>query len=455
MKILFYLALILAITSCKEIANRKVVLTETPDGRPFHFMPIYEDGETGITITIAWPMHWAFDAGKNPAVPYAAAEAILSGGTESIAPQDVLEFFNDNDARGGFYINANHAVGELSFHKDHIEDIVSIASEMLTSPKIDPAWMGRIKQGLLTNQTQVYAQSAHQMWAAARVAVLGDSLLNDFLSLSKLDTIEAVQESDLRDWHKETIMQSGVTIAVAGTISHQDAGKAIDQLLSGLPDAEVKAAPVVEPNFSARTILLHLPNAEKSTLGFVGQLPPTIKVDDLTDHLALNFFARPGNGPLFDAARTKLGASYGMEAGVTNYDRATRILFIGGEVETTKLAKASELILRTYEDFRTNPDLTGLSDLRREMADVITQRMTYANVAARTMLELALMGRDPSDAPRLGELLENTQARDIQERLVSVFPPSGHLIVVAVSPDANALPGACVVTEINQVAQCP
>ena len=454
-KILFYLALVLMLASSKEAASREVVLAETPDGRPFHFMPIHEDGVTDIMITIAWPMYRAFDVGENPAVPYVAAEAILSGGTDSFAPQDVLELFNDNNARGRLYIRANHAVGELSFPKEHVEDIVSIASEMLTSPQFDPAWVDRIKQGFLANLIQTHAQTINQMWAAARFAVLGDGPLNDFLSLSNLDVVEAVQESDLRRWHEETIVQSGVTIAVAGAISRQDAGKAIDQLLSGLPDGEAETAPVVQSNFSARAILLHLPKAEKSTLGFVGQLPPATEGGDLTDLLALHFFARSGNGPLFDAVRTKLRASYGLQAGITNYDRATRILFIGGEVETAKLTKASELILRTYEAFRTNPDLTGLDDLRREMADVTARNVTYADVAARVILELALDGRDPSDAPRLGELLENTQAQDVQERLVSVFPPSGGLIVVAASPDANALPRACVVTEIEQVAQCP
>ena len=32
-------------------------------------------------------MTWAYEAEKNPAVPYVAAEAILSGGTDDLAPQ--------------------------------------------------------------------------------------------------------------------------------------------------------------------------------------------------------------------------------------------------------------------------------------------------------------------------------------------------------------------------------
>jgi len=454
-RFLFVAALVLSLTACKEDASREVVLAETPDGRPFHFMPIYEDGVTDITITIAWPMDWTFSADRNPAVPYVAAEAILSGGTDDLAPQDVLELFNDKNSRGQLYVRANHTIGELSFPKEHINDVVSIVSEMLASPQFDQAWVGRIKQGFLANQTQTQAQTANQMWAIARLAVLGETPLNDFLSLPDLAAIEDTNVDDLRRWHAETIVQNGVTISVTGAISRDDAGKAVDQLLSGLPEGQVHAAPNVNTHFAPKIILLHLPDAEKTTLGLLGQLPPTAEGGDLTDLLALSFFGRSGSGPLFDAVRTDLRASYGFQAGFTNYDRATRIMFIAGEVKTEKLAEASELIRTTYESYRTAPDLTGLDDLRRGMADETAQNVLYVDVAARTMLEFALDGRDPGDAPRLGELLESVTAQDVQERLATVFPSGNNLIVFAASPDVSALPGACVVTKIEQVAQCP
>ncbi len=116
--------------------------------------------------------------------------------------------------------------------------------------------------------------------------------------------------------------------------NRKDAGKAVDLLLSGLPKGKNLDVADRQPNTKPRTILLHLPDAEKTTLGFIGQLPPTSEGSDLTDLLALNFFSRPSNGPLFDAIRTELRASYGFQAGFTNYDRANRIMFIAGEAET-------------------------------------------------------------------------------------------------------------------------
>lgn len=454
-KALLLIALLMPLVACKKEASREVILAESPDGHQFHFMPIYEDGVTDITITIAWPMTWAFAADAIPAAPYIASEAILSGGTKELAPQNVLEIFNDKNAHGQLYVRADYAIGELSLPKEHVDDVISIAGEMLASPQFDPAWIDRIKQGLLANQTQSAGQTAAQMWALARLAILGDTPVNEFLSLSDLPAIEAATEDDLRRWHRETIVKTGATIAITGAISSKDAGKALDKLLSGLPDGNIQTPLAVQADFAPKVVLLHLPDAEKTTLGIVGQLPPTSQGGDLTDHLALSFFGQPGSGPLFDAVRTDLRASYGFQAGFTNFDRNTRFMFIAGEVETSKLADAVDVVRATYENFRTAPDLTGLDELRHGMAEGTSKNVLYVDVVARTMLELALDSRDPAEAPRLGDLLANTSARQVQDRLATIYPTGDDLIVFAASPDANALPGACVVTAIEQVAECP
>lgn len=448
------LVLIITLAACQKDTSREVVSATSPDGHSFHFMPIYEDGVTDITIAIAWPMTWAFDSDTNPAVPYVAAQTILNGGTELLTPQEVLELFNDKNAGGNLSVRSDHAIGEVSFPKEHIDDVIDIVSQMLVNPQISYDWVERIKQGITANQAQAATQSVTQMWAAARYAVLGDQPLYSFLTLDDLSRIEEVTEVDIHRWHRETIVQSNVTIAVTGAISRDDAGKAVDGLLSGLPAGENNLTSRAEVDFQPREILLHLPDAEKTTLGLIGQLPPTSEGGDLTDLLALQVFGRSGNGPLFDAIRTQLRASYGFQAGYTNYDRATRIMFITGEVETTKLSEAKDLVLETYETFRTRGEFVGLEDTRDAIADGTRQNIKYVDVAARTILEFALDAEDPTNTPRLGDLVAGISKEVVVNRLQDVFPSRSELIVVATSPNPNAMPGACVVTQIEQVALC-
>lgn len=453
-KLIAGLLIALNLAACKEEGSREVVLATSPEGQEFHYMPIWEDGVNDITIMMAWPMTWAYEEGRNPAAPYVAAEAILSGGTTELAPREVMELFEDNNSYGHISVRADHAVGELTFPKEHTDEVVRIASEMLARPQFNEAWSERIKQNLLAGQEQARSLSATGMWQAARLRVLGESPLYSFLSLPDLTAIENVDTKSLVDWHRETITKAGLTVAVTGAISAKDAGKAVDRILADLPTGATSTVESIEANFTQGTVLLHDPKAEKTTLGIIGQLPPTTDGQDLTDLLAVQFFGRNG-GPLFGAVRTGLRASYGLQVGFNNYNRDNRILVITGEIETEMLGEASELILATYEDYRTNPDLSGLDDLRSGIAHGTSENVEYVDVVANTILELALDGRDVTEAPSLGGKVNSILANDVAERMIEAFPSSDQLLVFAVSPDANALPGACVITEIEQVLSCP
>jgi hypothetical protein len=83
------------------------------------------------------------------------------------------------------------------------------------------------------------------------------------------------------------------------------------------------------------------------------------------------------------------------------------------------------------------------------------QNVLFVDVAARTILQLALDQQDTSIAPRLGAEIDAVLAKDVSERLSTVYPTTDRMVIVAASPDANALPDACVITQIEQVVQCP
>ena len=66
-----------------------------------------------------------------------------------------------------------------------------------------------------------------------------------------------------------------------------------------------------------------------------------------------------------------------------------------------------------------------------------------------------LDGQDVTMAPKLGDVIRQITIDDVQMRLRSAFPKADDLIVIVASPDADALPGACVITQILQAAACP
>ena len=125
--------------------NRSVILATTPQGHAFHFMPIYEPSVTDITITIAWPSDWAFEASLNPAVPYIGAETLSSCGTEAISPKELNEFLSDRNSGGSLIPTADHVYGEINFPKEYREDVIKLAADALRRPQFDPRWVHRVK----------------------------------------------------------------------------------------------------------------------------------------------------------------------------------------------------------------------------------------------------------------------------------------------------------------------
>ena len=53
-----------------------------------------------------------------------------------------------------------------------------------------------------------------------------------------------------------------------------------------------------------------------------------------------------------------------------------------------------------YEAYRSVPNFETLADLRNGMVNQTQKNATYVNIAAQTILELALDKRDPKIAPK-------------------------------------------------------
>ncbi|MCX7351402.1 MAG: hypothetical protein NTZ54_18430, partial [Alphaproteobacteria bacterium] len=62
--------------------------------------------------------------------------------------------------------------------------------------------------------------------------------------------------------------------------------------------------------------------------------------------------------------------------------------------------------------------------------------------------------QDPAVLENPEAFLANVTDESVMKRLQGAFPKPAELTVMAVSPDANALPGACVITAPEQAVNC-
>ena len=184
-------------------------------------------------------------------------------------------------------------------------------------------------------------------------------------------------------------------------MSRQAAGSSVDTLLFDLPKGRVSPPHDLNVTIKPQNVFLHVSETEKTTIGILGRLPPTSQGNDLTDLLALSHFSLNGSGTLFSALRSEQRLGYGFQAGFFDYNRKNRLLIITGAVAADQAADVAADIAEIYEEYRLNPNFETLPDLQNGMVNQTQKNVGYVNIAARTILQLALDKRDPKIAPKL------------------------------------------------------
>lgn len=444
-------ALIL-LAGCQQEENAGATIETSPGG--IEYARLYIPKAEDVAIQIAWPSTWTLREGVNQAVPYIGTDLILAGGAEGFPPGEVVETFADMKAEGTMWVTADHLHGQLIAPKDNLDKAIEIAGAHLAKPTMDQDWFDRIQQGFAANMAEATSQPATNGYDALRWAILGDTPLRRALSVDPPEIVTTATRAEVVDWHQQTVVRTGAKVVIAGEISQEDAGNAVDALLASLPDGVAVATPTPSADFAPRRILLHIPEAPTSTLVFIGRLPPTREGSEFEDILLATALGGDDKSVLFDAVRTGLRASYGFGAGLDAYTRDLRVVVLSGEVETAKLAEAETIVRAAYSAFLTAPRMGDLTARKEPFKANGEQTATLPVAASFTALMALLDGQDVNLALTLPSLLDKVTDATIEARAESAFPKAENLIVLAVSPDASALPGACVITSPAEAANC-
>ena len=444
-----------SLTACKEDTNRVISQHTSTLGHDFTLMPITERGVTDVTIAAAWSSDWMLQTGRNEWVPGLGVNLMLTGGTTDLPPADIANLLEEKNSWGSIYVTSDYIYGEVEFPNNYADDVLPVLADLFQRPAFDQAWFDRLQSQRIEAASGDEKTVGALMWETSRAALLGDTPQLAFQNGTDIDALRAATLDDVKTWHSASFAYRPAAIVVTGAIDAQAAGDAIDRLLAAPGAAPLDPALLLPPlDVQAKTIFLHLPEAEKSTIGVIGLLPPATDNSAGVDMLAINLFGGGADSPLFTAIRTDLGATYRMGVEIAAYSRSQRALVIGGEIETDKMAAARDATLASYTTFRTAPDLGMMADLALRIADSVRQDNVSVSGSAFTIRELLLQGRDPQDYHALATDFEAITEAQMQARLINSFPAASTLMVFGAGPDTSVFPEACVIAQPHQTAQC-
>ena len=441
------------LAGCNE-EKPSLIAEKSPGGIEYLRVMIPSADET--VIRIAWPTDWAFRAQANQAVPFIGVDLILAGGAEGHPAGAVVETFADLRAEGSLWVNNNdHVMGVLTAPKENFSAAVKIANAHLRAPLLAQEWFERMRDQDAADMAEVAAKPFNKGWDAVYWAILGDNSLRRMLAHESSAEIAAATRDEVAQWHRDTFFRTPAKIVVAGDLTASEAGLAVDGILEGLPDGKVVEPRQAEVNTTPKLILLHLPDAQTTNLLFVAPISAlSSHLHNIEEIILLDALAAGDTGVLFDAVRTKLRATYGFSAGTFQLSSEQRFLVLYGDVETAKVSEVERVVRDAYSAFRkAGPD----GDLQRRKEPFLAnvrENEVDPSVHSDSVLLSKVAGLERVHSLDIRPVFETITADSLKVRLQSSFPQVDDFIVIAVSPDASAMPGACVVTKPSDVVGC-
>ncbi len=453
MRFLAFVFGLFALVACDDDDGPTAQRVTSPGGLEYTLISMMDHAD--ISIHAAWETDWAYRSDTNKTAPEVGAQLILAGGAEGFPAGEVVERFADMNSEGSIYtVVHDHVVGALTFPRDNLDETIEIASAHLTRPLLDAAWFERVRDGVSDQINAAQQSPGAQGGNAARWAIFGDTPMRDALSLSDAKAFSTLTRQDIATWHVETFTNTPAAIVVTGGADEETASAAIDRLFEGLPSAPRKTTRSATADFSAKRILLHVPDAPNATLTFIGQLPPTRDGGEMEDLLLISALGAGDQSVLFEAVRSGLRASYGYTAGYSNYTRDLRVLYLTGELETAKLAEAETVVREAYAKYLADGPAGVLGARKSPFAANFASLSDFVVDLANSELQSALDGHPEGRALGLNAELDSVTPDDLDQRLRSAFPSADDMIVIAVSPDADALVGACVIQKPIEAMDC-
>lgn len=453
--ILACVALSITLTGCSsvDIAPPQVTDIKTPNGLQAMYMHLPDAKE--VTIRAAWPMPWSYTEGRNPATPYIGTTLLNQGGGSGIPPAEIMDRFAELGANVHLDSSVDMLQGVLQVEKQSLMDAIALSRAVMDSPDFDADMQARMLNTLIASIEEMRQHPAISVIETLVHAVFDNPSFETAFMQNDQATLEAVSHQDIKTWYAQTLVANGLNIAIAGPVTAAEASAAIDALFADLPKGGDSSTNSPESDFRAQTILLHLPEAEKSSLTLVGQIPPTRDGQVFEDMIATAILGGNERSLLFQALRNELRASYAIKANTVPLTRDLRIISMSGEVETGQIDTAHALILQTYGDFYQNaPASAAVDSWKAVFRENLRKNSRNTSIQARVMLEGQMDGYSAANWPDIPAMLQDVSPESILNRVQTHYPRPDELMVIAVSPDANALPGACVISKPIQVKDC-
>ena len=425
----------------------------SPDGHKFWYYSMPDADRTALAVT------WAQEVPVSSVHPLTARlgiDVMLNGGAGGRDAADIVADYQDLDAGSGLWVQPQEVSGFIFAPNEHLSTAREIAAAVITEPAMEQRWLDREKQNLIENAREDGAGSWGIGWNVVRELVLGDHPYKNFWSMKPLDEFEKVTLEDVTKWFETSFSKKTASVAVAGSATSDVVAKELDLLFKDLPDhGGSDPLEFSQPVVQGGTVVFHSPDAPKSVVILIGNLPPSDQEINQPLKLGVGVLGFGKNSRLFKTVRSGMGASYGFGAGMFDFTRNYRMLEMSGEIETAKLQEALTEIEDAYSKFHES----GVGRIEFPIAKRIYKRELGKQLQDPVSMAFSVSAamRSEFDKDYLQKALSDIndmKRSSVNEVIRDLMPAYDGLLKVIVTPDKDAVEGACVISNLDQVREC-
>ena len=408
-----------------------------------------------VSIHVAWPMPWVKTRGRNQAVPDVGLLCLFDKPLNSERMERLAALGERSEvsfAEDTLTLRLRAPAGDAQY-------AAGLAAAVFSTPSFATGeHLDRIRTELAEQRLADLAGFEQQRYRVQRYAILGRQPFRDHYELDDVHAIRNVSAAECEAWLAETAVGLGALVAVAGPFPAAEAGAFVDRLLSPLPQRSAPPAPNVASRAPAGTVHLRYSQsrrAEVALLAPVSPLSALSPMEDVLGTMASMALLTAGRGAILDS-HPAFGDHHTIRLENVAYPDHVRWIFVGGEVEPARLRAARDALLAGYRRLREAPLPSPLVARFGELlADDLEEGLVDEARLAGDMLRYLRANHWPADVMRLPRMARRATAAALHQFASRSYPPAERLLVIAVSQEAGALPGACVIDRPEDVLDCP
>ena len=300
------------VTQNAGVHAQTVTRQTTPAGLSFRYLHMPD--QQAQALYFAWKDGTAVAVPGKEALP-SLATALIMEGPRGSSRSAMIEDLRDLRATATLGATVNVVQGSLVAPREKFADAVRLLAPALADPALAADRLVDMAKNRATVSRQ--AESSAETLAQRLLSrlVIGDGPFQRYAT-SDPAIFARVTVEDVDRWRRDVLVRDGLILVAAGPMAAADAGREIDRLFAGLPRAgNVPAS--VKPGLRAagKLIVLEKPVVQ-SAIAAGGPMLLSVTPDLLRTQLAVAALGGSPSARLWIAVREKLGAAYGISAGL-------------------------------------------------------------------------------------------------------------------------------------------